>query len=684
MQTEGVPVPSGSRILFKSAPVANARLLRQAALSLLGPATLLVIAASLLLLRGGLEHMTAPEGQGELRLVIFGTAGLLTAYAAISFLLSRLRGRLDRERQALTSRYQAIFEQAEDAVIVADSATGRVVEANPAALRQLGYSASDLCTQPLKSVLRGMRPGSNIIDMLLQSRAAGRGHELQLVGSNGQSLDVDVSCVPVRVNDGYLVSILARDLSERKKAQTLLLANHERLDHLANHDHLTGLPNRMFLQGHLPAAIDRSREAGAMLAVLFLDLDRFKHINDSRGHDVGDKLLQEIARRVRGTVRPSDVVVRMGGDEFIVVLEKVSDLAQVQTTAARVNEALGAPVVIDGRALTATVSIGVSMFPRDGENMGELLKHSDTAMYHAKDSGRNNFQIFSPRLDQVLKRRVAIEAGLRAALKLGQFAVHYQPIIDIQTQRVCGLEALLRWRHPSQGWLSPEQFISVAEETGLIVPIGAFVMQRAMQDLSRWREQRAAVVPVSVNLSAVQLERSDIRQTIQDALERHGIAPRLLQLELTEGSLFEKRTGEVREDAIEKLREIGVQIAIDDFGTGYSSLSYLKRWRVDCIKIDRSFVRDIVTDQSDHAIVSAIIAMSRNLNIMVVAEGIEGWQQLEMLRSMGCHKAQGHLFAKPVPAEEVLRFLKVEAFDMLEDGPHSSWGDVGMLVGNGG
>ncbi len=615
----------------------------------------------------------ASAGPGPGSPVPLAAAMLLLLFAAGAILLERKRSRTERERAALTSRYQAIFELAQDSVIVADSRSGRVVDANPAALAQLGYDAATLCTLPLKSVLRGQRVDSTVVDMLLQSRVPGRGHELQLIAHDGTLLDVDVSCVPVRLESGYVVSFLARDLTERKKAQALLLANHERLDRLANHDHLTGLPNRMFLQAHLPAAIERSRAGNAMLAVLFLDLDRFKHINDSRGHEVGDKLLQEIARRVRGAVRPDDVVVRMGGDEFIVVLERVAGIEQVHSTAARVNEVLGAPVLIDGRALVATVSIGVSLYPRDGDSMVELLKHSDTAMYHAKDSGRNNFQVFNPQLDMALKRRVAIEASLRAAMKLNQLDVHYQPIVDIQTRKVCGLEALLRWHHPTQGWLSPAQFIGVAEETGLIVPIGNFVIDRATQDLARWREQGAAVVPVSVNISAVQLERSDLCQIIKDALDRAKIAPGLLQVELTEGSLFEKRTGEFREDAIERLRELGVQIAIDDFGTGYSSLSYLKRWRVDWIKIDRGFVRDIVTDLSDHAIVSAIIAMARNLNIQVVAEGIEGWQQLEMLRDMGCHKAQGYLFARPVPATEVRRFLRTGTFDMLDSGSWRCW-----------
>jgi EAL domain-containing protein (putative c-di-GMP-specific phosphodiesterase class I) len=270
-------------------------------------------------------------------------------------------------------------------------------------------------------------------------------------------------------------------------------------------------------------------------------------------------------------------------------------------------------------------------------------------------------------MDRTLKERVAIESSLRAGLKLHQFDVHYQPIIDIHTRRVAGLEALLRWKHPTQGYVSPERFIEVAEETGLIIPIGQFVLDRIGRDITQWREQGAHLVPVSMNVSAVQLERTKLREIIQQAMLKNRISPQLLALELTEGSLFETRTGEFREDALASLRDLGVKIAIDDFGTGYSSLSYLKRWRVDSLKIDRSFVRDIATDPSDHAIVSAIVAMARSLNIQVVAEGIETWQQLEILRSMGCALAQGFLFAKPCPANEALRYLRVDAIDLLEN-----------------
>jgi diguanylate cyclase (GGDEF)-like protein len=447
----------------------------------------------------------------------------------------------------------------------------------------------------------------------------------------------------------------------RRKIEAQLLDKQQRLDHLAHHDPLTGLPNRLFLAAHLPGAIAAAKRSGVPLAVLFLDLDRFKHINDTRGHETGDKLLQAVAARIREAVRTEDIVVRMGGDEFIVVLGVVKSGEQVHETAARINATLATPIVIDGRPLVTTASIGVSLFPRDGLDADALLRHSDTAMYQAKDRGRNNFQVFSPVMDQKLKERVAIEARLRAAFSAGHLGVHYQPLIDIESRRVVALEALLRWHDPRDGYISPARFIPVAEESGLIVPIGQFVLERTVADLAGWRAQGLMPVPVALNVSAGQLRRGNLKQSIEKALRARDLGPTLLQVELTEGAMFEQlegRQGESNEDVINDLRALGVQVAIDDFGTGYSSLAYLKRWRVDYLKVDRSFVRDLVTDPSDLAIVGAIIAMARHMQMDVIAEGVEGWPQLEMLRKLGCRYAQGFLFAQPAPASDCARFLQ--------------------------
>jgi len=345
----------------------------------------------------------------------------------------------------------------------------------------------------------------------------------------------------------------------------------------------------------------------------------------------------------------------------------VTNTAQVNEAAERIVEALSRPFVINGRPIATTVSIGVSLFPRDGADMGELLRHSDTAMYQAKDRGRNNWQIFSPIMGRRLKARVAIESHLRAALQLSQLDVYYQPIVDIETQRVVALESLVRWKHPEYGFVAPARFIGVAEESGLIVPIGEFVLQRVLEDARRWLDAGHTMVPIAINVSAIQLQRYDFAGLISKMTSAKGLSPTMLQIELTESAVFETldaRNGESNNDAVENLRKLGIDISIDDFGTGYSSLSYLKHWSFDYLKIDRTFVRDLVTDMSDLAIVGAIIAMARHLNIRVIAEGIEGWQQLEKLRELGCSLAQGHLFAKPTPAHDCARFLTGKPIDL--------------------
>ena len=446
----------------------------------------------------------------------------------------------------------------------------------------------------------------------------------------------------------------------QRKVEAQLLDKQQRLDRLAHHDQLTGLPNRHFLTVHLPLALEEARKTRTPLAVLFLDLDRFKHVNDTHGHEVGDKLLQEVAQRIQASVRADDIVVRMGGDEFVVILNKVATIEQANETAARILANLTVPLVVAGKPLVTTVSIGLSLYPRDGDDVGALLRHSDTAMYQAKDCGRNNFQIFSPVMDRKLQERVNLEARLRAAIELQQFDVHYQPILDIETRRVITLEALLRWKDPEEGFIAPARFLPVAEESGLIEPIGQFVWRHVAADMARWREQKLTLVPIAVNLSAGQLMRSDLRALIVEVTQAYGIDPSMLQIELTEGAMLQKvdhRTGRSSEAVINEVRGLGVRISIDDFGVGYSSLGYLKQLRVDSLKIDRSFIRDLISDSNDYAIVAAIFAMAKHLRISIIVEGIEGWPQLEMLRGLGCRFAQGFLLAHPTAAENCAQFL---------------------------
>jgi diguanylate cyclase (GGDEF)-like protein/PAS domain S-box-containing protein len=603
----------------------------------------------------------------SLQFVFIGAAFVLGALAVLA--VSKLR-RARAQGAANTHFFDAV-EQSPNGVLVAEAPGYRILTANSAALRSLGYTLDELRRLTLAEVLVDEAGESDALQAKLRSPDPRTPLAVRQRCKNGTLADIEVAGHVFESDGRTLLALRSNDVTLRRKIENQLLEKQQHLDHLAHHDQLTGLPNRLYLAAHLPEAIAEAKRTGSLLAVLFLDLDRFKHINDSRGHEVGDKLLKTVAQRIRATVRTEDDVVRMGGDEFIVVLKSVKGATFVNETASRINAALGQPVVVDGRPLVTTVSIGVSMYPRDGADVGELLRHSDTAMYQAKDRGRNNFQLFSPVMDRKLKERIAVEASLRSAIEQKQLDVHYQPIIDIDSHRVMGLEALLRWKHPMHGFVAPGRFIGVAEETGLIVPIGEFVLERVMEDAARWREMGWSPVPVAVNISAVQLQRSDLPATIRRLTQVHGVRTNMLQVELTESAVFEhrdSRTGESSEDAIAQLRELGVRIAIDDFGTGYSSLSYLKRWRVDYVKIDRSFVRDLVTDMSDLAIVGAIIAMARHLNIQVVAEGIEGWQQLEKLRHLHCNLAQGFLFAKPTPAAQCRRFLTGQPLDLTDDG----------------
>jgi diguanylate cyclase (GGDEF)-like protein/PAS domain S-box-containing protein len=577
-----------------------------------------------------------------------------------------------RSDKGARGAYEAAFAQSPHGMLVVDSQSLEIVDGNPALLRSLGYSLSELRQKPLAGIFTDDGAPPEALLAHLKDASARLVLETAQCCRGGRLVHVEISGYRLEVGKRNLHVLTTRDITVRRRVEAQLLEKQQHLDHLAHHDQLTGLPNRLFLAAHLPGAIEDARRSGNMLAVLFLDLDRFKHINDSRGHETGDKLLKAVALRIRRTTRADDIVVRMGGDEFIVVLKTVATAQEINETASRISDALAAPVLIDGRPLVTTASIGVSLFPRDGATMGELLRQSDTAMYQAKDRGRNNFQLFSPVMERKLKERIAVEASLRAALGARELDVHYQPIVDIASHRVVALETLLRWRHPEHGFVPPDRFVAVAEETGLIVPIGEFVLERAIQDAARWRAAGVEIVPISVNISAVQLQRSDLPATIARLTKTHGISAGMLQLELTESAVFERResrNGESTQDAIARLRELGTRIAIDDFGTGYSSLSYLKQWRVDYLKIDRSFVRDLVTDMSDLAIVEAIIAMARHLNIEVVAEGIEGWQQLEKLRQLGCSYAQGYLLARPAPFGQCRRYLTGKPLDLTSHEP---------------
>jgi diguanylate cyclase (GGDEF)-like protein/PAS domain S-box-containing protein len=566
-------------------------------------------------------------------------------------------------QRSVDGRYKALIDQANDGIVIVDANTHQVLYTNPAFLSRLGYTNEEAQALTLTDIFADGNAAPESVLARLVDADAQMALNLQQRCKNGSVFDTEVRCNALDVDGRDVLAYVTHDVSLRRKAEQQLIENQQRLDKMAHHDQLTGLPNRHYLTAFLPQAIEEAKAANTMLGVVFLDLDRFKHINDTRGHETGDKLLQEVAARLRTCVRESDVIIRMGGDEFVVVFRNVKNYDEVTTGAGRIIEALNKPMVIDRHQLQTTGSVGVSLYPRDGADMIELLKHSDTAMYQAKDRGRNNVQMFSHAMNRKLKHRVAVEASLREALRLKQLDVHYQPFVNLVTRKIVGLEALMRWVHPVHGMIPADQFIPVAEETGLIVPMGNFVLHRTMQTMSTWRKAGIPLVPMSLNVAPAQLQRGELQSTISTLLKTHGLRPEMLQLEMTERAVFDSHSpaGENRQDTMARLRDMGIKIAIDDFGTGYSSLSYLKNWRVDALKIDRSFVRDLVTDSSDLAIVSAIIAIARHLHIEVIAEGIEAYQQVEILRRLGCSVGQGFLFARPMPADDVLKLLRDDA-----------------------
>ena len=449
------------------------------------------------------------------------------------------------------------------------------------------------------------------------------------------------------IEGGGLVCVV-RDVTERTYAE-------EQIKHLAYHDALTGLPNRLLFKDRLTVALSHAQRDRSRLAVLFLDLDRFKVINDSLGHNVGDQLLQAVAARVHACVRESDTVARLGGDEFTLLLPTLTRAEDAAVVAQKILEAIRYPFHIEGREFFTTTSIGISLYPEDGTDAATLIKNADTAMYQAKEEGRDNYQLFNALVNAKALQRIALEHGLRKALLNDQLALHYQPIFDLRSGRISGMEALLRWTHPDMGQISPAVFIPVAEATGVMVPIGTWVMRTACEQTKAWHDAGFKHLSLAVNLSVTQLQQPDLVTRVQEILAETGLPARFLELEITESSAM--LSPEISIRTLYDLKKLGIRISLDDFGTGHSSLSYLKRFPIDTLKIDQSFVRDINTDPDTAAIVTAIIAMAHSLRLKVIAEGVELSEQAAFLKRYACDQMQGYLIKPPVPAEDFVELL---------------------------
>lgn len=525
---------------------------------------------------------------------------------------------------------------------------------SPELLAILGYNSASAPPVSLEWFYNQISPTDTpfVRKSLLSAVETGRNLSVTFRIRTGDGTEIVVASQAELIRDGnghpeLLVGTLL-DVTERTRAE-------QEIHQLANYDILTGLPNRNLLHDRLQQAIIQAGRSQNSVGVLFLDLDRFKGINDSLGHRAGDQLLRTVAERLRVCVRESDTLARIGGDEFVIILSMVSDEDGISSAATKVLGIISEPFVIEGQELYLTASIGIAVYPNDGSDVQTLLKHADLAMYQAKDLDRNNFQFFSSDLNVKVMERMVLENSLRKALDRNEFQLYYQPQIDVQTGAVVGFEALLRWLHPELGMISPDKFIPLAEETGLILSIGEWVIRTACKQIKAWQESGLPPARMAVNLSGRQF-RSRLDDVVAAILLETGLDARWLELELTESILMRNAAENLQ--LLQALAAMGCSLSIDDFGTGYSSLSYLKHFPLGRLKIDRSFVRDITTNPDDMAIAKIIIDMAHNLNLQVTAEGVEDHDQFALLKSYGCDEMQGFLFSKPVPADKAAQLLR--------------------------
>jgi diguanylate cyclase (GGDEF)-like protein/PAS domain S-box-containing protein len=575
-------------------------------------------------------------------------------------LLKSLRNMLERAANAEAlfvekERAQVTLNSIGDAVISTDVA-GNVTYLNQVAETMTGWHGGEAIGRAFSDVFRiidAKNPEHALNPMAVamqQNSTIGLAAGCVLVRRDGVESAIEDSAAPIHDRGGHVTGavMVFHDVSQAR-------AMSQRMAYLAHHDYLTDLPNRLLLDDRLSQAMTAARRHRQQLAVLFVDLDRFKHINDSLGHGIGDQLLLSVANRLVASVRSSDTVSRQGGDEFLILLSTVVRPEDAALSADKILIALGMPHRIKEHDLQITVSVGISVYPDDGDDAATLVKNADVAMLNAKSNGRNNYQFFRPDMNEHALERQSLEGGLRHALARREFVLHYQPKIDLETQAITGVEALIRWQHPDGGIVLPEKFIPIAEQCGYIVPIGRWVVREACRQVQSWLD--AALVPMSmaVNISAVELRSKGFVEGVSTILREIGLDPRYLEFELTETALMQDPNSTVA--VLRALREMGVRLTLDDFGTGYSSLSYLKRFPIDALKIDKLFVRGLCTNASDANIVNAVISMGKSFSLRVIAEGVETREQLLALKAQHCAEGQGYFFQAPMAAPEIAKLL---------------------------
>jgi diguanylate cyclase (GGDEF)-like protein/PAS domain S-box-containing protein len=547
-------------------------------------------------------------------------------------------------------RYRTLVELIPDAIWIHSG--GKIVFANLAARNLFGATEPShlLGTDALDRVPPQYRV--QVLEGVHVDIAAAQGKPrcaLQLARLDGSLVEVEFFGCAIRFNDADSIMNVAHDITERRE--------HEKaMEHQATHDLLTGLPNRALFLDRLRHAIKRAGRHGERVAVMFVDLDKFKGVNDTLGHSVGDELLRIVAAQLRLCVRDCDTVARFGGDEFVLLLDNPVAATLPGAIAERISARLGVPVMLGGREHVITGSIGISVYPDDSAEPDELLRQADIAMYRAKDNGRNGYQFFTRRMQEQLDARVALEQGLHRALARDEFVLHFQPQVDLASGRVVGAEALLRWQSPELGLVPPLQFIPVAEESNLIVSIGQWVLDKACATLRRWQDEGVPLVPVAVNVAASQFADQELDQMVRQTLDKYGIDARYLHLELTEGLSMDDPEASIA--LMRRLSDAGIALAIDDFGTGYSNLSYLKRFPVAKLKIDQSFTRGLGKNAEDGAIVTAVIRLAHSLGLRAVAEGVETAEQLRLLAAQGCDEMQGYYFSRPLAEAAMVALLR--------------------------
>ena len=604
--------------------------------------------------RGGPDEMQIVTADGDIVDVEISTNVIETAgrQRLIQGVFRNITQRKLTEAQlSLAAR---VFESSQEAIIITD-ARAVIISVNPALSGMTGYAAEEVIGRMLPFLGSDRQSAEFYSTMWKTLNDEGRWQgEVWNKRKNGEIYPVELTISVYRGASGRVLNYVGieSDISERLAAQ-------ENIRQLAYYDPLTRLPNRTLLQDRVEQALAAAEREGKQVAVCFIDLDHFKVINDSLGHSAGDQILVQVSQRLLDCIRRRDTVARLGGDEFVVLLSEITPDSAAEV-ARKILAAVARPFTVERHELSVTPSLGISLFPQDGRDFESLLKYADVAMYRAKESGRNAFQFFASDMNIAALERLVLENRLRQGLERGEFILHYQPQINVATGRIVGAEALIRWQHPEIGTVSPGKFIPVAELSGLIGPLGDWVLREACRQNRAWQIAGLPSICIAVNVSSVQFRGGRLEESVREVLAETGLPAECLELELTEGTLMSDAKATV--DALQRLSAMNIRLAIDDFGTGYSSLSYLKRFPIDRLKIDQSFVRDIVTDPDDWAIASAIISMGHSLRLKVIAEGVEHANQLEMLAHQGCDEVQGYHLSFPLPAEEFAELLQQQTF----------------------